>query len=211
MHTIHAGRTGLAATLPMLALSLLLAGFGVKSAGAEAAPPADARPLARWELLTSSGAVVTTGAHHRALTNGALSTVQLSYVAAEPLAFTGTFGWARNRERLSGAGLRLDLFSYDLGVEARMRPRCEGRRFAWVPFVAAGSGARTYRHRDSGPAVAHALTAYAGAGTEVGSGRVRLRLEARDYLLDSEPLTRGDDGGFRNEVALLAGLRLVSR
>lgn len=207
MNTSMIRRTRRSVARVLFALSVLGISAAPRAAIAQDATP----PSAHWEFLASSGAVVTTGAHRDALSNGALSTLQLSFVPAPPLAFTGTLGWARNRERVSGSGMKLDLFTYDLGLESRLRTLQGPGRTTVVPFVSVGTGARTYRHRDSGPAAVHALTAFAGAGAEIGSARVRVRLEARDYLLDSEPLTRGADDRFVSEWTLLAGLRLVSR
>ena len=47
------------------------------------------------------------------------------------------------------------------------------------------------------------MAAYGGAGAELGYRRVRLRLEARDYV-------SGRDG-VRNDIVMLLGLRIASR
>lgn len=166
---------------------------------------------ARWEFLMSSGAVVPTGPQRDAISSGALSTAQLTWVARPALAVTGTFGWARSHDKSFAGEPALDLFSYDMGGEARAPFRPVGKAVTFRPIVGAGVGARSYNHRHLDLAVRHNAAAYAGVGGELGAGGVRVRLEARQYLTRFRPLAGGGGTDTRNEVALLAGLRLVSR
>ena len=48
------------------------------------------------------------------------------------------------------------------------------------------------------------------AGGELGIGRVRLRLEVRDYVTSFKPLDGKGAAGTRNDV-VMAGLRFVKR
>ena len=48
-------------------------------------------------------------------------------------------------------------------------------------------------------------------GGELGRGRVRLRLEARDYVTGFKPLAGGGPTDTRNDVVVMAGLRYIRR
>lgn len=176
----------------------------------DAAAQDGARPSSKWDFVTSSGAVLPTGEQRDAISSGALSTAQLSYAVRPAIAAVATIGWARSRDLLSAGEPALDLFSYDLGAEARLQPMRAGRLDV-RPFVGAGAGARTYNHRHADFAVTHDAAAYAGVGAEVGAGWLRMRLEARDYVLGFQPLGGDGPSDTRNEVALMAGLRLGAR
>jgi hypothetical protein len=81
---------------------------------------------------------------------------------------------------------------------------------AFKPFTGAGVGARTHDYRHVNVATTHHLTTYASVGGELGLARVRVRLEVRDYLSWTTPVGR-PDATRRNDVAVLAGLRLALR
>lgn len=166
---------------------------------------------ARWEFLMSSGAVVPTGPQRDAISSGALSTAQLTWVARPALAVTGTFGWARSHDKSFAGEPALDLFSYDMGGEARAPFRPVGKAVTFRPIVGAGVGARSYNHRHLDLAVSHDLAAYGGVGADVGVGPVQVRLEARDYVLGFKALDGRGPSDTRSELAFMAGLRLVSR
>ncbi len=170
-----------------------------------------AEPTARWEFLMSSGAALPAGEQRRAISSGALSTVQLSYIVHPAMAVTATMGWARSRDLTLAGNPALDLFSYDIGAEARARGLHAGRAIAFRPFAGVGAGARSYNHRHVDLAVTHVPAAYASVGGELGGGRVRLKLEARNYMTRFKPLSGRGGSETRSEVALMAGLRLVSR
>jgi hypothetical protein len=187
-----------------LALGLLLAAPG--AADAQAARPA---PASRngWELLASSGALVPTGALRVALKDASLSTAQLSYVVRSRVAVTTSVGWARSRDLLTEGDPKLSVFTYDVGVEARAPRWPVGDAVTVAPFAGAGAGGRSYDHRGLDVDATHALAAYVAAGGELGAGRLRLRLEARDYVTGFKPLVGGGAAAARNDVMLLAGLR----
>jgi hypothetical protein len=140
-----------------------------------------------------------------------LSTAQVSYVVRERLAVTTMVGWARSRDLLSDGDPRVSVFTYDLGAEARSPRRNVGGSATLVVFAGAGAGGRSYNHRDADIAATHGVAAYGAVGGELGAGRVRLRLEARDYVSGFRPLTGGGAADARNDVVVLAGLRFTKR
>lgn len=55
------------------------------------------------------------------------------------------------------------------------------------------------------------MAAYGSAGGEFGISRVRLRLEARNYVTGFKPLNGEGAADTRNDVAVMAGLRFSTR
>lgn len=165
----------------------------------------------KWEFLVSSGAIAPTGAQRAAIKRGNLSVAQLSYAIRPALALTAALGWARSRDVAAAGAPRLDVFTYDLGAEAR-GPRWQaGRGVTFRPFAGAGAGARSYDYRGLDARATHNLAAYGSVGGEIGLGRVRLRLEVRDYVTGFKPLDGVGAADTRNDVVVLAGLRFVKR
>ncbi len=163
-----------------------------------------------FELLVPSGTVVPTGAQDDDVKRGNLTAVQLSYGLRPDLVLTSTVGWARTTPRGLGPEAKLDLFTYDAGVEYRLPRRSSDHRINFKPFTGAGVGARTHSYRRVDVATTHHLATYASVGGEIGLPRVRVRLEVRDYLTWVTPL--GASGPTRrNDIAVLAGLRLALR
>ena len=163
-----------------------------------------------FELLVPSGTVVPTGAQDGDVKRGNLTAVQLSYGLRPDLVLTSTVGWARTTPRGLGPEAKLDLFTYDAGVEYRLPRRSGDHRVNFKPFTGVGVGARTHSYRRVDVATTHHLATYASVGGEVGLPRVRVRLEVRDYLTWVIPL--GASGTTRrNDIAVLAGLRLALR
>jgi hypothetical protein len=161
-----------------------------------------------WEFLISSGSVTPTGGQERAIESGKLTTVQLLRVLTPAVAVTGTFGWARTRSSEYDGAPKLDLFTFDAGTELRS-PRWKGRRLSFNSFAGIGIGGRTYHHRDADVSVASHAGGYVSAGGEVGMSRVRVRLEARDYVTRFRPFAGGGDTSLRNDIAWMIGLRFV--
>jgi hypothetical protein len=77
------------------------------------------------------------------------------------------------------------------------------------PFVAGGIGARGYRANSVAATARYNAAAYLGAGTELGARRVRIRLEARDYVSGFRELAGGGVRVAHNDIVITAGLRLV--
>ena len=175
--------------------------------------PARTAPAGRngWELLFSSGALVPTGAQRGALKDAPLSTAQLSYVVRSRLAVTTTVGWARSRDLAAAGDPKLNVFTYDVGAEARAFRWRASDAVALTPFVGVGVGARSYDYRGLDADATHNVAGYGAVGGELGAGRVRLRLEVRDYLTGFRPLSGGGPSATRNDVVTLVGLRLARR
>ncbi|MEO7963474.1 MAG: hypothetical protein ABIT38_06130, partial [Gemmatimonadaceae bacterium] len=66
-------------------------------------------------------------------------------------------------------------------------------------------------HRGVDLEATHNFAGYAAAGGELGTGRVRLRLEARDYVSGFKPLVGSGKSATRQDFSLLAGLRLTRK
>jgi hypothetical protein len=192
-------------------LSVVLALITLATAPLDARAQSTTRPSSRWGFLMSSGALIPTGSQRGAISNGALSAAQLSYAVRPEFALNATFGWARTRDRAAAVGAKLDVLTYDLGAELRAPRWFAGRTITFSPFAGAGVGARSdnYRHLDID--ATHDLAVYGSVGGELGAGRVSLRLEARDNVAGFAPIDGRSGSKSRNDVALLAGLRLVGR
>jgi hypothetical protein len=165
----------------------------------------------RWELHVPTGTVLPTGAQREAIRRGTMNAVQLAYVARSALAVTATLGWARTRDVASADAPKLGLFTYDVGAELRAPRWRWGYTVTFYPFAGVGAGARCYDYRSLDVDATHNLAAYAAVGGELGVRRVRLRLEARDYVTGFRPLAGGGPSATRNDVVVMAGLRFVRR
>lgn len=163
-----------------------------------------------FELLVPSGTVVPTGAQEDDVKRANMTAIQLSYGLRPELVVTATAGWARTTPLGMGPQAKLDLFTYDAGVEYRLPRRSGDRRINIKPFTGAGVGARTHSYSHVDVATTHNLAAYGSAGAELGLYRVRVRLEVRDYVTRMTPQGAGGTER-RNDIAVLAGLRIALR
>jgi hypothetical protein len=153
-------------------------------ASARALAAQTSAPQARtWELRFTSGAFVPTGSQRNFLKDAQTSAAQVSWVVRPSLAVTGTFGWARSRDVASVDRPKLDVFTSDLGVEARPAQWFADRAVTFSPFVGVGAGARSYNYRklDVTP---RTTSPAAAPSARLGMGRVGLRLQVglRDRL-----------------------------
>lgn len=171
---------------------------------------APARP-ARWELIVPSGGMIPTGVQRDAIKRGNMTAVQLMYVARPSIAITSTFGWARSRDIATAGNPKLDVFTYDVGAEVRGHRLLADKAVTFTAFAGAGAGGRSYNYRKLDVDATHNLAAYGSAGAELGVRRLRVRLEARDYVAGFKPLTGNGPSRTGNDIVLMAGLRLVSR
>jgi hypothetical protein len=192
------------------ALGSTLAATGNLSAQTTAAQREPAQKPA-WELLVSSGAIVPTGAQRDAIKRGNLTAAQLSYVVRPALAVSATLGWARSRDIAAIDDPKLDVFTYDLGAEVRGPRWAAGKAVSFRPFAGAGAGGRSYDYRSLHADATHNAAAYGSVGGELGVRRVRLRLEARDYMTGFKPLNGEGSARTGNDVVVMAGLRFVRR
>jgi hypothetical protein len=78
-------------------------------------------------------------------------------------------------------------------------------------FAGLGAGGRTYNYRSLDVDATHNLAGYGGIGGELGVKRVRMRVEARDYVTGFRPLNGPGKGDTRNDVAVMAGVRITSK
>lgn len=180
--------------------------------GAASSLAAQARPASsRVEFLITSGSFVPTGALREAIGRGKLTAAQFAVVTRPNLALTATLGWARSHDIADGGDSRLNVFTYDLGAELRSARLFPVAALTFRPLVGVGAGARSYDHRGVSADATHNLAAYGSVGGELGYRRVRLRLEARDYVTGFKPLVRAGTSERRNDVVIMFGLRLTSR
>ena len=197
--------------LTAAALGGALAGSRQLSAQTPDSAPATSGRGTGWEFLIPGGTVVPTGAQRAALRRANLTAVQLSRVVHPALAVTATVGWARSRDVASAGSPKVDVFTYDVGAEARAPRVVVGRGVTLAPFAGVGAGARSYNYRSLDVDATHNVAAYGAVGGELGLRRVRLRLEARDYLTGFRPLRGGGTTAARNDVVVMAGLRYTRR
>lgn len=181
----------------------LLAALARTSHGQTAAPQA-----ATWELRFTSGGLVPTGAERATIKDAQYSAAQISWLVRPSVAITSTFGWGRSRDIATSGDPQLDVFSYDLGAEARGDEWFAGRTMTFAPFIGAGAGARSYNYRNLDVDATHNIAGYAAAGGEVGMRRVGVRLEVRDYVAGFKPLIGAGLASTRNDVVIMVGLRL---
>ena len=160
-----------------------------------------------WELRFSTGGLVATGKQRNSIKDANLMTAQLSWLVRPALAITGTFGWARSRDLGSVNSPKLDVFTSDLGIEARPAQWFATRAVTFSPFVGLGAGGRSYNYRSLDVDATHNLAGYATVGGEVGFRRVGLRLEVRDYVTGFKPLIGPGRPEARNDVVIMVGLR----
>lgn len=191
------------------AIALLIASTSAISA--QSADSAAIAPTRRWEVLGSSGALLPTGAQRSALKRAPMSTAQVLYVINPRVAITSTLGWGRGRDLAVAGAPRLSVFTYDVGIEARAPRWRQASMFSVVPFAGVGAGGRSYDHRGRDVDARHNLAGYASLGGEMGAGRVRLRIEGRNYLSRFTPLVGSGPTATRQDFTLLAGLRLTRK
>lgn len=164
-----------------------------------------------WQLLVSNGTVMPTGAQREAVKRGKLTAAQLSYRVRPALALTATLGWARTRDIATVGDPKLDAFTYDVGAEVRAPRWTGGNTISFSPFAGVGAGGRSYNYRSLHVDATHNAAAYGSVGGELGIRRVRLRVEARDYVTGFKPLDGQGAARTGNDVVLMAGLRFVRR
>jgi len=161
----------------------------------------------KWGVLFTSGAFVPAGDQRDMLKDAQSSAVQLSWLVRPSLAITGSFGWARSRDRSVARTPKLDVFTSDFGVEYRAPQLFAGHAVTFSPFAGLGAGARSYNYRTLDVDATHNLAAYGAIGGEFGMGRVGLRLEVRDYAAGFKPLIGTGAATTRNDVSIMAGLK----
>jgi hypothetical protein len=203
---LRADRQGFIRTSPSAVATLGMMALLLSSARPSAAqtPASQAKKL---EIRISSGAYVPTGNQRNFLDDAQMTAAQLSWVVRPSLAVTGTFAWARSRDVASLGAPKLDVFTSDLGVEARRAPWFADRAVTFSPFVGLGAGTRSYNYRKLDVDATNNIAGYGAVGGELGMGRVGLRLEVRDYATGFKPLVGAGASDTRNDVMIMVGLR----
>jgi len=160
-----------------------------------------------WEIRFTGGVFIPTGHQRSNLKDAQMSAAQVSWLVRPSLALTGTFGWARSRDLTSADSPKLDIFSTDVGIEARPAHWGADRMISFSPFAGLGAGARSYNSRQRDVDARSSVAGYGAVGGELGVGRVGVRLEVRDYATRARPLVGPGTPGARNDVVFMAGLR----
>lgn len=200
----------------------LVAGLAVAGATmAGAAPPVSAQSAPQsqpaqgangsWEFVMASGALIPTGAQRSVIKNGKLSTAQVAYAIHPLLAVTSTVGWGRSREVASAGDNKFDAFIYDVGAEARLPRYTLGGSKTLSVFSGLGAGGRSLNYRNLDVDASHNISAYGSVGAELGVRRIRVRVEARDYITRFAGVDGLGTAKARNDVVVMAGLRVVKR
>ena len=167
-----------------------------------------AAKVRRWEFLVASGKLLPTGTQRDVVTSANLTSAQLDVLLNPTVALTASLGWARSRDAASPDNAKLNVFMYDVGTELRTPFRSFGSHVLARSFAGGGVGARHYQSNARADDASSHLGGYVGAGTEFGTARARLRLEARDYLTRFTSLDGRGSARASNDVVVLAGLRI---
>jgi hypothetical protein len=72
-------------------------------------------------------------------------------------------------------------------------------------------GARSYNYRKLDLGATHNVAAYGTAGGELGRGRVRVRLEVRDYVAGFKPLAGSGKATTPNDVVTMFGVTIARK
>jgi hypothetical protein len=171
---------------------------------------AQTTPGSALQLRPLVGALVATGDQRDVLKNAILVGGQGSYAIDSHFAFVGSFAWSPNEDQTSATRPKLDLYQYDLGLQARLSDLTSGSAVATRPYAVIGGGARTYNLRNvAGTSAQTNPLGYGAVGLDLdqANGRVGLRLEARDNVTAFKGL-RGElqDRTARNDLQFVAGL-----
>ncbi|MEQ1857224.1 MAG: hypothetical protein ABL963_12165 [Longimicrobiales bacterium] len=185
-----------------------VATLGLTVFSANAAQGQSTVPQARaWEFRVPGGAFVPTGDQRDALDDAHVTAIQVSRVLRPQLAVTGTFGWARSHDLVTVGAPKLDVFTSDIGIEARSAERSIDGPVAISLFAGLGGGIRSYNHRNLHVDASHNLAGYGSVGAELGMGRVGVRVEVRDYVSGFEHHVGVGGSDVRNDMVMTVALR----
>ena len=163
-----------------------------------------------FEVRPFVGALVATGEERDVLKSAVLVGGQGSYTVNSNVSLVGSFGWSPSEDKTTTARPKVDLYQYDLGIQGKADDLTSGTAVSTRPYAIIGGGARTYDLRNVVGASAQTNPlGYAAVGLDLdqASGRVGLRLEARDNVTAFKGL-RGElqDRKARNDLQFVAGL-----
>lgn len=191
------------------ALSLLVA--PLNTSGAQDAISSTVPSTRPWTLRFTSGALVATGAQRASLKDAQLSAAGLSWRVRPALAITGTFSWARTRALDVADRGKVDVFTSDLGVEMESKTWAPSAAVRVKLFAGTGAGVRSYHYRASAEDAAHHPAGYLAVGSDVGLGRLGVRLEARDYASRFTSGAGSASTTTRNDLVISVGLHFKKR
>src|SRR5688572_20089409 len=97
----------------VIAIGLLAATPGITAA------QSTTNSTSRWEFIAGSGTIIPTGEQRDPIKRGGMSTAQLSYLVQPFAAINATAGWARSRDITTVGDPKLDIFTYDVGMDVR--------------------------------------------------------------------------------------------
>jgi hypothetical protein len=84
-----------------------------------------------------------------------------------------------------------------------------GEHLTLSTFLGAGVGGRSYNYRGLEFDATHNAAAYGTVGGEAGLGRVRLRLDVRDYIAGFKPLDGIGISSTHNDVVAMFAVSFV--
>ena len=171
-----------------------------------------------FEVRPFAGGFLPTGTQRDVLKDAAAVGGQLGWRFHENFAVTGSFAWSPSKDKTTalrastlytGREEQLDVFGYDVGLEARL-PITFASSWVVAPYVGAGGGARSYHYRDLADAGTETnAIGYGALGVDLApaSGPIGVRLEARDNVSGFKGL-RGENAErkARNDVQLAGGV-----
>lgn len=160
-----------------------------------------------WEIRSANGGFLPTGEMKSALKAAHMSGAQITWNVNKAVAVTSNFSWAATKDLASANTPKLDVFTSDIGVELCPKQWGDATGVSFNTFTVMGAGARSYNYRKLDVDATHNLAGYAGAGAELGVGRLGMRLEVRDYVSGFKPLMGVGKSERRNDVVIMAGLR----
>jgi hypothetical protein len=180
----------------MLTAAVLMVGSAL---GAQVTAP----PLTP-ELRPFVGAYVPTGAMRDDFKAATMLGAQVALEVNRNFHVLGTAGWAHGHNKFGLGSDRTNIWQYDAGVEANL-VRSLAATWLFRPFVGVGAGGRTYDYRVDGVKTQTCTAGYGTVGSELQTGAVALRVEARDYLTCfKSPLT--GKNRTRNDLGLSLGV-----
>ena len=182
------------------------AGILMTAAGAAQGQTTQHRP-GSWEIRSANGGFMPTGQLRSVLKRAHSSGAQVTWNVNTAVAVTSTFSWAASRDIATVDAPKLDVFTSDVGVELCPKQWGSPDGVTFSSFTVLGGGARSYNYRKLHVDATHNLAGYAGAGAELGVGRIGMRLEVRDYISGFKPLMGAGKSERRNDVVVMAGIR----
>lgn len=187
--------------------AVLAIGAGILVTAAAAGAQTTQHRPGSWEIRSANGGFVPTGELRSVLKSAHMSGAQVTWNVNKAVAVTSTFTWAATKDIATANAPKLDVFTSDVGVELCPKQWGSPDGVTFSSFTVLGGGARSYNYRKLHVDATHNMAGYAGAGAELGVGRLGMRLEVRDYVSGFKPLMGAGKSERRNDVVIMAGIR----